>query len=667
MKKLKIAILWHQHQPYYRMDDEFILPWVRFHAVKDYLDLPLLLHEYPDVKQTFNLAPSLMLQIEEYLSSKASDKIQKLSRINSKDLTENDKDEILKSFFIINHQNLLYPFDRYRELLEFSRMGINGLSNQDYLDLQVWYNLAWIGQISKNDKFIQRLFKKARGFTEKEKLILLDKHDSIMSALVNELKILKQLGQIDISCSPMYHPILPLLCNTNSAKEAMPGLFDLPEFKFPQDAENQINLGLEYYHKLFDIYPNGMWPSEGSVSNESLNAIEKSGIKWVATDELVLKNSNVENWNEYSKYFPHKYICETNDMTMFFRDHHLSDKIGFVYSNWNEKDAVNDFFNELKNIKESLVSKFGFDVLDHALVPIILDGENCWEFYKDNGIHFLREFFARFQNNDDFETVLFSELNANSDYSLKINDIRAGSWINSNFSIWIGDKEDQLAWKFLADARNCIEKYRDKLSDEQYSEIMNLIYIAEGSDWFWWYGPEHDAPNKPDFDIMFRKIIKSIYIKIGIDYPAELDMSIAKQLESIHSQFDNAPDCDGKLESSYQWKSANALKLNSEMSTMHQIGEIIDKAIIMENESYYYLRFYLIDTLNENKKILLDVNGNNIEIYKDRFLFNNALPVIKSIVFDETLDLVLIKENAKPLEINLETHNGDLNIKYRLS
>ncbi|HOK15367.1 MAG TPA: glycoside hydrolase family 57, partial [Candidatus Kapabacteria bacterium] len=210
MKPLRVAFLWHQHQPYYRWENEFILPWVRMHAVKDYYDLPCLLKSYPNLKQTFNFAPSLMLQIDEYLSGKVKDRVQILTEKSPSALTENDKKEILKQFFVINYENLIKPHKRYLELYQKKQSG-EDFSEEDFLDLQVWYNLAWVGEISKKDEKIQSLIAKNRNFTEEDKRYVLEYHQKVMAKVSPLMKELMERGQVEISCSPEYHPILPLL------------------------------------------------------------------------------------------------------------------------------------------------------------------------------------------------------------------------------------------------------------------------------------------------------------------------------------------------------------------------------------------------------------------------------------------------------------------------
>ena len=615
MKKLKVAILWHQHQPYYKYKNEFLLPWVRLHGVKDYYDLPALMNEYPSVKQTINLVPSLMIQIDDYINNITSDRIQRLTRIPARHLTDKDKSEILDNFFTINYDNLVKPNERYNELFNIcnnKKDALQNLQTHDWLDLQVWYNLAWIGQISKKFPFPQRLFQKQRNFTEEEKLLLLDFHNEILSKVTKEMASLKQLGQIEISCSPLHHPILPLVYDSNSALEAMPRT-PLPEpiYNYPEDAKTQIKSGIDYYQKLFGCKPTGMWPSEGSVSNQVLELMAEQNIQWLATDEGILAASLGDNYRSIYKYFPHEINTSKGDVTLFFRDHNLSDKIGFIYSTWNGYDAACNFREELFAIRNNIIHNLGEDALDSAVVPIILDGENCWEFYHENGIHFLRELFSMFEITQELETVLFSEcLNLPIPNFLPVvKNIRAGSWINANFSIWVGHQDDVKAWNMLSKVRKLVEENKSKLPAEQLEKIMDEIYIAEGSDWFWWYGPEHDAPNKPDFDVIYRWRIIEIYKMLGLEPPTDLFVPVAD--EDNKQQITNPtneifPTINGTFATFDEWKGAGKVQLNQGNSTMHQIGEVLSNVFVGYNNEYVCFRIELMEFVSSVRTIELN-------------------------------------------------------------
>ncbi len=599
MPALKIAFLWHTHQPEYKLNGEFILPWTRFHGVKDYFDIPETLHEFPLIRQTINTVPSMKLQIEEYIDRKYEDRIQKLTALPADLLSDEDKSAILKSFFLCNEEHMILPHSRYRELLHKANAAEGSLppfSPQDWLDLQVWYNLAWFGPYSRREGFIARLFAKGRGFTEAEKAQMMLEQEDVLRKIVPGLKRLINLNQIEVSISPMYHPILPLLCNSESAREAMPNcILPDPCFVHPEDARAQVENAIKFYSSRFGIPPAGMWPSEGSVSNEALDILIKCGLKWTATDEDILKASLGPDAPGTEKFFPRRYKSPEGSISILFRDHFLSDRIGFVYSSWDPNDAARDFMANLARIREEIVHIHGEEALEHACVPIILDGENCWEFYRENGLPFLRALYTLLSNDKNFRTVLCSEatLPEHSDYRPAISKVRAGSWINSDFSIWIGHEEDRKAWNFLGAARAAVDEAMPGLRGGTREKVMEEIYIAEGSDWFWWYGPEHSAPNKDDFDMMFRERLKNIYRLIGKSAPPELDFPISlgyiQQKAVTHPKSAIAPEPDGSGREE-GWENAGCFNVESTMSAMHMTGGNLSRLFFGYGEEKFFLR-----------------------------------------------------------------------------
>ena len=673
MKKLKVAILWHQHQPYYKYKNEFLLPWVRMHGVKDYYDIPALLYQYPNVKQTINLAPSLILQIEDYINGTVEDKIQRLTKIPADKLTIEQKNDILDNFFTLNIDNLLLPHSRFRELFEQSQnreYALTSYTSQDWLDLQVWYNLAWIGQISKKLPIAERLLQKGRDFTEDEKNLLLELHNDILSKIIPEMARLNQLGQIEISCSPMFHPILPLLINSEAALEAMPNAqLPNPIYKYPEDAKVQIMDSINYYEKLFNKKPLGMWPSEGSISEEALELIAKAGIKWAASDEGILAASLGDQYLPTYKYFPHKFQTQTSEISLFFRDHILSDKIGFVYSNWKPFDAACNFREHLFEIRNEIIKNHSEEALDYAVVPIILDGENCWEYYHENGILFLKDFFSMLGNTEELETVLFSDcLDLKTpDFLPKLQKVRAGSWINSNFSIWIGHQDDVVAWNLLSELRQLIETKKTSFSAEKLNEIMQEIYIAEGSDWFWWYGPEHNAPNKSDFDMIYRWRLAEIYNMIGETPPDDLFRPIGvKQTSSIVPPKSSiSPKITGKLETHQDWKDAGIFYCNAEMSTMHQIGEIASQLYFGFDNKWIYFRIELINNLLEDEKIEFRINDIILTYQNEKLNVISNKFIDLHFAFTNYIDIAISRASLdSTLEFNLQTTSKTYKIRY---
>lgn len=535
MKPLRIAFLWHFHQPDYLSNEEYILPWTRFHGVKDYFDFPEIFFDHPSLKQTINLVPSLIQQIEEYTHSIHFDKVFNLSLINPTDLTDIQKKEILTNFFYCNRINQIEKYPRFNELQEKSITpnAIKDFQTSDWIDLQVYYNLSWVGEFSKKSGICRRLLLKERNFSLVERNELMKYHIEVLQKILPQYKTLSDLGQIELSLSPFYHPILPLLCNLKTANEALSSL-DLSalNFSYPEDAKMQISKSIDYLGKFFPKKINGIWSSEGSLSNEVLDIMIELGFTWTASDEKILYNSS-SNLQATAKYFPYKYTKNGKEINLFFRDNKLSDKIGFEYSKWNPNDAANDFINELNHIRQQIEFNHGADSLDEAVVTVILDGENCWEYYKNNGIDFLNILFEKLSA-PEFETVLFSDIKPAAN-SQSINSIKAGSWINGDFAIWIRSKQAQTAWKLLANARHIFEISKKSISKEIYDEVYENLLIAEGSDWFWWYHSTHHSELEPEFDLLFRNRLQTVYRLMEIEVPNELFQPICDFSQSCQS------------------------------------------------------------------------------------------------------------------------------------
>lgn len=679
-KTLKIAFLWHQHQPYYKIDNEFILPWVLLHGTKDYYDLPEVLYEFPSIKQTFNFAPSLNLQIDDYVRSRGTDKIRTLTAKRVDLLTRDDKSEILKYFFYANLENMIKPNPRFFELYIFVQNhndAIDRLNDRDWLDLQIWYNLSWFGYYSSQTGLINRLRNKGSDFTEEEKALMIQEQNFLLSKIVNQYKKLRDLKQIEISCSPMFHPILPLLCDSRSALESNPdNMMPEPIFSYPEDAKLQLSSGIDYFVSIFGEKPNGLWPSEGSVSNDVLNLMINQGLNWFASDELVLANSVENSHLPIDKYFPRKFVGTQGEITGFFRDHNLSDKIGFLYSNWNEPDAANDFVNNLLFIRDEIYKVYGDDGLKNAVVPVILDGENCWEFYKKNGIPFLRELFLRIDKSPDLKTVTFNEVvsQSNSNTFLPpLKSIRAGSWINANFNIWIGHEDDIKAWNVLSKARAAFEKHRFNISEDTEKAILTEIMIAEGSDWFWWYGPEHHTDNKPEFDLLFRHHVAKIYELLNLDIPNELMTPITKHSlnsSGVNQRLNISPDLS-KSPISESWSSAQVIDINIKNTSMHRSGNIVEMIKYFVDDSQFFFGIKLSGIKHDYNirvafetavEIILSRNSSEITskcVNAENFILSKGTSYVNF-----TLPLRLIQSNDKSVNIRIIVDSPEEIIKF---
>src|ERR1035437_5018343 len=368
---LQITFLWHMHQPYYKNieTDKFILPWVRLHAVKDYYDMAAILDNYPKIKQNFNLVPCLLLQIDEYLNG-TTDVFMDVSLKSAASLTEEERIFVIYNFFMANWETMIFPYPRYSYLLK--KRGENSHPDEikkthilftvdEIRDLQMWFNLTWIDPVFlKMYPELDRLKKKGENFTEEEKNYCINSHLEIMKLIIPKYRELQEKGRIEISTTPFYHPILPLVCNTDTAKTCMPKIALNLNFSHPEDADMQVKKAVDYYTEKFGTPPSGMWPSEGSVSTEAMGILAKNGIKWAATDEGILRESMYIDGIKQGKdtiYKPYFVNTPSGPVNMVFRNHYLSDLIGFTYQGWNAKEAADHFIKELYNIKNSLDEK----------------------------------------------------------------------------------------------------------------------------------------------------------------------------------------------------------------------------------------------------------------------------------------------------------------------
>ena len=563
MADLNIAFLWHMHQPNYRdpIRGYYSMPWVRLHATKAYYDMALLAAKYPEMWLTFNLVPSLLEQLEDYTAGGVDYELM-LSRKDPSSLMPDEKEAILSRFFQANVDTMIRPLPRYIELMKYRGMtgtpyeigqALNNFASQDYLDLQVLFNLSWFGfSAIEEDVDLKRLIRKGRLYSMEDRDLVLDKQRDIIARLPKLYTKLWKDAVIDVTASPFYHPILPLLCDTSSALEAIPGCL-LPSGRFvhPEDAARQVDMALEYFKKKLKRVPDGMWPSEGSVSPEALEIIHNAGISWAATDEGILSSSVPGYRRDRDLYQP----WNAHGVTMFFRDHTLSDQIGFVYARNPVQPAVDDFIGRLKAIA---AQGGGSD----RLVSVILDGENAWEYYPNSGKEFLETLYERILAEKGLHPVSFTNYLREHPPTKEISRIFPGSWINTNYDTWIGDQEEVDGWDALKNTRDLLVANEEKLPKKKRDEAWLEIFRAEGSDWFWWYGDDHSSPNDPEFDRLFRAHLERVYALLEMEVPGEITEPIIKNLsvraDAVPTGF-VTPVIDGRATTFYEWLSAGWL------------------------------------------------------------------------------------------------------------
>ena len=539
-----LAIIWHQHQPVYFKDPEtgvYAKPWVRLHAAKDYVDMAAILQQYPDVKATFNLTPSLIRQIDD-LAAGATDVYWDYTNIPAEELTDAQKQFILDRFFDTNRK-IIARFPRYQELLDKrdgSDTALTDFTAGDYRDLQLLFNLAWTDPDWLAEEPLAALVDQGEGFTEEDKAVVLAEHLRLVNEVIPIHREMQESGQIEVTMTPFAHPILPLLVNSDLALKAMPdATLPSPAFVWGQDAVAQVERGVALYQDHFEQAPRGMWPSEGSVAEEMISMVNASGIQWMASSEGVLAHSlNSDSFTRDGNetvveadrlYRPYNVQGRNGGpVAILFRDLIISDKVGFTYSGLPGEAAADDFMQRIHNICGRLQAE---GAEGPHLVSVILDGENAWEHYDNDGKAFLHSLYDQLSNEPSIVTVTPSEFLAFAPEPTRLGRLWAGSWINSDFATWIGEEEENKAWDLLRETRLTLQTYitgrnRDSVTPEQLEDAFVQMYIAEGSDWFWWYGADQDSGDDGSFDAQFRNTLKQVYTALGAEPPSILDVPI---------------------------------------------------------------------------------------------------------------------------------------------
>ena len=586
----RVALLWHMHQPFYEdlATGEHVLPWVRFHAMKDYWGMVALLREFPDVKVTFNLVPSLLVQLEAFAEDRARDRHLAIGLKPATALSDEERAFCIDEFFHAHRPRMIDPYPRYAELLD--RRDANGgrpgaklarFSVDDIRDLQVWHKLAWIDPYYlARDERIRALVAKGRGYSEDDKATLRAVELELLRRVIPEYREAAARGQVELSTSPFYHPILPLLCDTNVYLRTHPASrMPRERFRRPEDASEQLERAIALHERLFGHRPAGVWPSEGSVSDAMVPLVAAAGFRWMATDEEILAKSidrefvrdrhgNVEN--PEALYRAYRVGRAPEQVTCGFRDHALSDLIGFSYASWNPEAAAENFVQRLADAGARYAASTGGG---EATIFVILDGENAWEHYEEQGRPFLRALYRRLGEHPALTTVTMSD--ACSAPKDGIPSIFPGSWINADFYIWIGHADDQRAWSQLADARRALDQ-ASAVPPEAMARAREEMLMAEGSDWFWWYGDDHSSDQDDMFDDLFRRHVRNIYRELEMPVPEELFVSnittrpppaaIVAPTGFIH------PVIDGQATHYFEWIGAGSVEMTGVGDAMHEVS-----------------------------------------------------------------------------------------------
>jgi alpha-amylase/alpha-mannosidase (GH57 family) len=591
----RVAILWHMHQPFYQdlITGEHILPWVRLHGLKDYYGMVALLREFPTVKVTFNLVPSLLVQLQAFAEERARDRHLELGLKAADALTDEERAFCLEEFFHAHRPTMVDRYPRYAELLDKRGRDANGLSarsqvpqfsDADIRDLQVWHKLVWLDPFYLDaDPRARGLVEKGRNFTEDDKAALRRVELELLRRIIPEYRDAADRTQVELSTSPFYHPILPLLCDTDIYLRTHPhSRMPRERFQHPADAAEQLARAVDLHSQLFGRRPAGVWPSEGSVSDDIVPLVASAGFRWMATDEEILARTlgrvfarDGSGQLEHPEALYQPYVvgpAGQSEVACAFRDHTLSDLIGFQYAAWSADAAADDFIRRLVSGGRRYAARTGGQ---EATIAVILDGENAWEHYPGQGRPFLRALYARLASHSELRTVTMSEACAGA--SERLPSVFPGSWINADFYIWIGHADDHRAWSQLAEARRALESPSPGLHAASIARAREEILIAEGSDWFWWYGDDHSSSHDLAFDDLFRRHVRNVYRALEQPIPEELFVTniTTEPPEADVSRPSGfiQPVIDGHVTSYFEWIGAGCVEAASTQASMHQVTE----------------------------------------------------------------------------------------------
>ena len=587
MKPLHVAFVWHMHQPYYKDDltSTYLLPWVRLRSAKDYFKMPAILDGYPKIRATFNLVPSLLAQIEDYGKEESVDLFLNLSKRPAGELSAEEHEFVLRWMRESPRALRVQQSPRYLELA--SRAPDAQFTNEDMRDLQVWFNLAWCDPVwMESDARLAELKRKDRDFTEDDKTILFAAQLERIRTVIPKYRELADRGQAELTFSPYYHPILPLVCHVDAARSANPQI-QLPErhFSHREDAERQIELGMGLFERMLGRRPKGMWPSEMAVGESVVGLAERAKVDWMISDEEVLARSLEGHFNrDEHLYQPKRVAREGGSVAMVFRDSQLSNVIGFDYQRMSSVDAARDLMGRLRRIGEAQGDR-------DFLCVIALDGENAWEFYPRDGHDFLNAVYTEIEGSSDIITTTVSDFLAEHPTQEQLHHLHTGSWIGASLDTWIGDPEHNVAWDLLAETRDWLDaQSQQRPKDSQQAALAwREILITEGSDWFWWFSRKHDSGMDPIWDNQFRLHLRNVYKLMGARAPARLFQPIIKRAPTPER---GVPSASISPQSRHDpaWAQAGYYLVGSGFGALHRPAGVVERVFYGNDDQKMYFR-----------------------------------------------------------------------------
>jgi len=670
-RPLHVAFVWHMHQPYYKDDltNTFLLPWVRLRCAKDYYKMPALLDDFPAIKQTFNLVPALVAQVQDYVDGRSTDIYLDLARRPVSELTGDERAFIARWMTEGSQIRRVRQYPRYLELVrkreqawprdtaDMARL----FSDAELRDLLVWFNLSWIGpEVMERDPQIAELVRKGRDFSDADSEPVLRVQFELIRKVLPKYRELQDRGQAELITSPYYHPILPLIADLGIARVARP---DLPmprrPFKHPDDAAEQLRLAMESHTRSFGRRPRGAWPPEAAISDDALRLAAEQGLEWVLSDEGVLARSLENAINRDAEgqvmqpevlYAPYRVQRDGPPVRLLFRDARLSNGIGFEYQNSAPDEAAKDLVDRLHGIRRRQQDT-------PYLAVIALDGENCWDSYEANGNLFLRALYGRMSQEAELKTVTVSEFLAEFPATRSLARVHPGSWINASLETWVGDQEHNTAWELLAESRDVLsEQEREQVDASQLAAARREVLIAEGSDWFWWFGRSHDSGMDQIWDSLFRLHLRNIYMSLGQRPPATLYQPIVKAAGVSASKRPDrkiTPKLNGVVDDD-EWNSGGYVDVTALFGAMHPPRGAVRRIWFGHDDRNLYLRFDLLGDARAARPVELEMffSGGNGAENTAATRARSGVPGATDFGFDPALRLIArAAEGAFQLEL----------------
>ncbi len=661
-KKLSIAFYWHMHQPVYQLTSQgdYLMPWVRLHAVKDYLDMVTIVEKFKKLKLNFNLVPVLLDALIDYGENDLHDIHSRITI--TENLTDDDKEFVINNFFDANYHSMILPNPEYNKLYqkyqESSGNDITIFSEQEYSDLIALFNLAWSDPVYKN-KYpeLKKLFKKGKNYTLQDRIKIIDIQRDIIKHIIPAYKRCLKKGKIEITTSPYYHPVLPILLDINCVKKTSTSELP-PDLNMELDAKVQTKSALDRIEEIFGIRPKGIWPSEQCISPQVMNMLKELNVDWTISDEGILSESiNFEFPRDFRGHMEDPYhlfkTYDYNGTKIIFRDSLIPSLISFEYPNHAPENSAKDLYDRIKVAQSKIMSSPD----TNHLLTIAMDGENCWEKYSADGTVFLNTLYKLIEEDETLETVLISDY-LEKDSQKTLNKLCSGSWVNRNFKLWIDEPLKNLAWTYLKQVHDDFLDFVNKNPKNPNIEAAKReLFICEGSDWFWWYGEPNDSGRDNIFDYIFREHLKNVYRYLDIKIPEYLDTpllsAIAKPSRYPKGEF--TPVLDGREHDDESWLNAGCIKIPD--GPVLKKDKFYDKICFGYDKNNLYIRCYVSEYVKDN---ILEKQVNQMYIYMRNRDKKQTLSPIRIIQKTESI-LPICKEKFHN-ELQVSIYEKEINL-----